>query len=63
MYLYLANEGVMVSDLVVDIIGFQKIFGLCALKFHIMEIWRDVTLVHEQRNVKKELEFWKQNSQ
>ena len=37
MYLYLANEGVMVSELVVDVISFQKIFGLYALKRHIME--------------------------
>ena len=29
-----------------DVISFQKIFGLCALKCHIVEIWRDVTLVH-----------------
>ena len=28
-----------------DVIGFQKIFGLCALKCHIVEIWRDVTFV------------------
>ena len=28
------------------VIGFQKIFGLCGLKGHIGEIWRDVTLVH-----------------
>ena len=31
------------------IISFQKIFGLCALKCHIVEIWRDVTLVHDGR--------------
>ena len=57
----------MVGELVVDIISFQKIFGLCGLKCHIVEIWRDVTLVHgrrtDGRNVKIELEFWKQNSQ
>ena len=66
VYLYLANEGVMVSELVVDVISFQKIFGLCALKCHIVEIWRDVTLVHggtDARNVKIVLEFGKQNSQ
>ena len=34
---------------IVDVISFQKIFGLCGLKCHIMEIWRDVTLVHGQR--------------
>ena len=68
VYLYLGNEGVLVGELVVDVISFQKIFGLCGLKCHIMEIWTDVTLVHTrttdgQRNVKIELEFWKQNSQ
>ena len=26
-----------------DVIRFQKIFGLCGLKCHIVEIWRDVT--------------------
>ena len=50
-----------------DVISFQKIFGLCGLKCHIVEIWRDVTLVHGQRtdgrNVKIGLEFYKQNSQ
>ena len=53
--------------MVVDVISFQKIFGLCGLKCHIVEIWRDVTLVHDgrtdARNVKIVLEFWKQNSQ
>ena len=49
MYLYLANEGVIVSDLVVDVISFQKIFGLCGLKCHIVEIWRDVTFEDGQR--------------
>ena len=53
---------------IVDVISFQKIFGLCGLKCHIMEIWTDVTLDdtrtdNGQRNVKIELEFWKQNSQ
>ena len=54
---------------IVDVISFQKIFGLCGLKCHIVEIWRDVTLVDGRRttdngrNVKIELEFWKQNSQ
>ena len=51
---------------IVNVISFQKIFGLCGLKCHIVEIWRDVTLVDgrtDGRNVKIELEFWKQNSQ
>ncbi len=49
MYLYLGNEGVLVGEWIVDIISFQKIFGLCGPKCHIVEIWRDVTLVDEQR--------------
>ena len=54
---------------IVGVTSFQKIFGLCGLKCHIMEIWTDVTLDdtrttdNGQRNVKIELEFWKQNSQ
>ena len=36
----------MVDEWIVDVISFQKIFGLCGLKCHIVEIWRDVTLVH-----------------
>ena len=35
----------MVDEWIVDVISFQKIFGLCGLKGHIGEIWRDVTLV------------------
>ena len=42
------------GELVVDVISFQKIFGLCALKCHIMEIWRGVTLVHGQRTTECE---------
>ena len=37
------------GELVVDVISFQKIFGLCGLKCHIVEIWRDVTLEDGQR--------------
>ena len=33
------------GELVVEVISFQKIFGLCGLKGHIGEIWRGVTLV------------------
>ena len=40
---------VMVDEWVVDIISFQKIFGLCGLECHIVEIWGDVTLVHGRR--------------
>ena len=43
MYLYLGNEGAVVGEWIVDVISFQKIFGLCCLKCHIVEIWRDVT--------------------
>ena len=51
---------------IVSVTSFQKIFGLCGVKCHILEIWTDVMLEDAQthtRNVKIELEFWKQNSQ
>ena len=32
------------DEWIVDVISFQKIFGLCGLKCHIVEIWRDVTV-------------------
>ena len=58
----------MACEWIMDGISFQKIYGLCGLKGHIVEIRRGVTLVDgrtddEQRNVKIVLEFWKQNSQ
>ena len=46
---------------IVGVISFQKIFGLCGIKGHIVEIRWDVTLedTHtDGRNVKIELEFW-----
>ena len=52
-----------VGQWIVGVISFQKIFGLCGLKGHIVEIRWDVTLVHGRRttdngrNVKIELEF------
>ena len=49
VYLYLGNERVVVGELLVEVISFQKIFGLCGLKGHIVEIRWDVTLVHGQR--------------
>ena len=49
MYLYLDNERVVMGELIVDVISFQKIFGFCGLKGHIVEIWRDVTLVDNER--------------
>ena len=66
MYLYLGNEGVVVGEWIVDVISFQKIFGLCGLKCHIVEIWRDVTFEDGQRtdgNVNIVLESAKQDSQ
>ena len=48
------------DEWIVDVISFQKIFGLCGLKGHIVEIRWDVTLVHGHthgRNVKIGLEF------
>ena len=30
------------DEWIVDVISFLKIFGLCGLKCHIVEIWRDV---------------------
>ena len=40
VYLYLGNEGVVVDEWIVDVISFQKIFGLCGLKCHKVEIMR-----------------------
>ena len=49
---------------IVGVISFQKIFGLCGIKGHIVEIRWDVTLEDTRtdgrtdgRNVKIELEF------
>ena len=55
----------MVGELVVDVISFQKIFSLCGLKCHIVEIWRDVTFEdgRTDRNVNIVLESAKQDSQ
>ena len=33
------------GEWIVDVISFQKIFGFCGLRGHIVEIRRDVTLV------------------
>ena len=71
MYLYLGNERVVVGEWIVDVISFQKIFGLCGLKCHIVEIWRDVTFEDRGRtdgrtdngNVNIVLESAKQDSQ
>ena len=56
VYLYLGNERVVVGEWIVDVISFQKIFGLCGLKGHIVKIRWGVTL-ENARNVKIELEF------
>ena len=61
----------MVGEWIVDVISFQKIFGLCCLKCHIVEIWRDVTFEDNGRtdgrtddgNVNIELESAKQDLQ
>ena len=68
MYLYLGSERVVLGEWIVDVISFQKIFGLCCLKCHIVEIWRDVTFEDDGRrttdgNVNIELESAKQDSQ
>ena len=42
---------------IVGVISFQKIFGLCGIKGHIVEIRWDVTLEDTRRNVKIGLEF------
>jgi len=66
VYLYLGNERVVVGEWIVDVISFQKIFGLCGLKCHIVEIWRDVTFEDTGRtdgNVNIVLESAKQDSQ
>ena len=52
----------MVGEWIVDVLSFKKIFSLCGLKGHTVEIRGGVTLVDgrtddEQRNVKIELEF------
>ena len=58
----------LVGQWIVGVLDFQKIFGLCVLKGHIVEIRWDVMLVHkymdEQQNMKirariPEIEFAK----
>ena len=43
VYLYLGNDGVLVGEWIVEVISFQKIFGLCGRKHHIVEIRGHVT--------------------
>ena len=37
------------GEWIVDVINFQKIFGFCGLRGHIVEIRRDVTLVDDEQ--------------
>ena len=50
---------------IVGVISFQKIFGLCGLKGHKVEIMWDVTLVHGRTTTECEdrARILKQNSQ
>ena len=51
---------------IVGVISFQKIFGLCGLKGHIVEIRWDVTLVHDDARTTEcedRARILKQNSQ
>ena len=58
-----------VGQWIVGVISFQKIFGLCGLKHHILEIRWDVTLVHNGQRTDGRTEcedrarILKQNSQ
>ena len=53
-----------VGQLIVGVISFQKIFGLCGLKGHIVEIRWDVTLVHARTTeCEDRARILKQNSQ
>ena len=44
------------GEWIVDFISFQKIFGFCGLRGHIVEIRRDVTLVDNGRRTTTECE-------
>ena len=48
---------------IVGVISFQKIFGLCGLKGHIVEIRWDVTLVDIRTECEDRARILKQNSQ
>ena len=60
-----------VGQWILGVTSFKKIFGLCGLKCHIVEIWRDVTFEDRGRtdgrtdngNVNIVLESAKQDSQ
>ena len=54
MYFYLGNEEGVVGEWVVDVISFQKIFGLLGLECHKVEIWMDVTVVDDGRTTEHE---------
>ena len=44
----------MVGEWIVDVLSFKKIFSLCGLKGHIVEIRGGVTLVDGQRTTECE---------
>ena len=48
------GSGKVMGQWKVGVISFQKIFDLCGLKGHIVEILWDVTLVHDGRRAKCE---------
>ena len=53
-----------VGQWIVGVISFQKIFGLCGLKGHIVEIRWDVTIVHGRTTeCEDRARILKQNSQ
>ena len=71
MYLHVRHSGTLFlrssyHHLFKNIAQLQKIFGLCGLKGHIVEIRVGVTLEDDGRTMECEEEgpeFWKQNSQ
>ena len=46
-----------VGQWIVGVTSFQKIFGLCGLKCHIVEIWRDVTPLLVRGEIRPPLEI------
>ena len=44
------------GEWIVDVISFQKIFGFCGVRGHIVEIRRDVTLVDNDGQRRTECE-------
>ena len=54
VYLYLGNEEVVVGEWTMEVISFQKIYGLYGLKHQTMEINGDVTMETNKRRTKSE---------